>query len=280
MIRPRRLLLPLLAAALAVAGSPSGAAQGGFSGGKKTRNGKGGHDRPVDASDREAVESLTGAIPLGATATGMIHQGFYNTLTFEAVRGTVVTLELGTRHRTATLLAELLGPDRQLKATFEADEEQPRRIGIADFTLDVTGKYTIRFGFTKEENGAFELRTDARFPELESHTVRIRPGGEASLPIEGMLGRRLARCEFLLPDGVDVSVRLVHERGFEEDLSEHTRRMTFGRRVKVTDFPIDSNTPLELRIRDVGEDDEGDGAQFEVEIEYENPPLSRKRIKI
>src|SRR5690606_12266062 len=100
--------------------------------------------------------------------------------------------------------------------------------------------------------------------------------GEAALPIHGMLGRRLARCEFLLPEGTDVEVTLVHPRGEVEDLAKHTRRTTFQRRVKITDLPLDSNTPLELRFEDVG----GEGATFDVELEFANPKLSRKRIRI
>ncbi len=233
---------------------------------------------PTGGDEEEEVDRRKGdgSIPLGATAKGMIVQGFYNTIRFEAVAGTTLRLELRTFHRKGEPLAELRGPDRGVLAEFRPAEDDPRRLLLDEFTLTETGEHSVRFGFLKEENGRYELLTDATFPSGGTHRVRVPAGGEATLPIEGMLGRELARCEFLLPEGADVAVTLVRPYGGEDDLSKHTRRTTFGRRVKITDLPIDSNARLEFRFADAT----GDGAEFDVEIEYDNPPLSRKRIRI
>jgi len=259
-------LLPLLLAIPAVpAEAQSGKAR------KKDR------DQTENTRDREGERDQgVGKIPLGATAYGVIVQGFYNTISFEAVRGTKVSFHLRTKHKLARPLAELLDTHRASIATFKPVENEPKHLSLTEFEVPETGEFTVRFGFLNEENGNYELTSAGAYPTGFTQTVKLAGGGEASVPIDGMLGRKIARLEFLLPDGVDVDFSLRDSYDFETDLSKHTRRTTFGRRVILKGVPIDSATPLNLRLTNVGDA----AATFDVEVEYDNPRISRRRIKI
>ena len=260
--------LPLLLAALALAAPAAGG---------QTKKERAELERAGDPEDREGdPDQGVGTIPLGATAVGVIVQGFYNTISFEAVRGTVVTVHLRTRHRTATPLGELLDPRRQALLGLEPVDGDPKHLALVDYELPETGEFTVRFGFRDEENGDYVLTTTATYPTGFTRSVTVPAGGEATLPIDGMLGRKLKRVDFLLPEGAEVGFRLLDDYDDEIDVARQTRRMTFGRRVVVKNVPIDSLAPLRLTLSNSGDDD----ATFDVVVEYENPKLSRRKIKI
>ncbi len=226
-------------------------------------------------------EQGVGTIPLGATARGMIVQGFYNMISFEAVAGTKVSLKLKTRHKVAEPLADLYGPNREHLHEFEAPaveegEAPPKNeLVLQEFVVPETGSYAVHFGFQREENGAYELTTTAEFPAGFEKKIHLDKG-KAAISLDGMLGRRLARLEFLTPDGKQIDVTLVDPRGNEIDLSRKLTRTTFGRRVTIRDVVIESTGEYRVLL----EETSGAELDLDVEVEYKNPPLSAKSLKI
>ncbi|MFH0946728.1 MAG: hypothetical protein V2A76_16155, partial [Planctomycetota bacterium] len=122
----------------------------------QTRQGKRFRE-PDDPGDAESInrEHGVGRVPLGATAKGYIVLGFYNMISFEAVEGSRVQLELRTRHKQARLVAELFSPGRREKIPFTKDEKNTQRLVLQDHLLKSTGLYTVRFGFSGEHNGDY-----------------------------------------------------------------------------------------------------------------------------
>ncbi len=266
-MRPRAASTILLALGLALLIAPSSVAQ--------AKNKKWAPKDPGDAPD-VTREHGVGSIPLGASARGDIVLGFYNMISFEAVKGTRVTLRLSTRHKEAELLADLIDPLRSSHVAFVAAPDNARDLLLADHRLEMTGVYSIRFAFKTDHNGPYLLETSAVFPERAEETLALAPHGEARFRFDGMADRRIGLLKVEPEEGMRVDLRLLDPSGCELDFRDKTRLENFGRRTEVAGVVIESNGEFVLVVRDKA----GVAGAVHVSVEFENPPLSRRVIKI
>ncbi|MBI4881068.1 MAG: hypothetical protein HY812_15635 [Planctomycetes bacterium] len=233
---------------------------------------------PPDPGDAPDVtrEHGVGTIRLGGSARGDIVLGFYNMITFEAVKGTRVTLRLSTRHKEAELLADLIDPRRASHVAFVPAPENARDLVLADHLLEMTGVYSIRFGFKTDHNGSYLLETSAVFPASAEETLELAAHGEVRFAIDGMADRRIGLLKVEPDEGMRIDLRLLDPSGCAVDVRAKTRFENFGRRTEVADVVIESNGEFELIVRETA----GVKGMVRVAVEFKNPPLSRRVSKI
>lgn len=240
--------------------------------------GKRDRDKPEIGDVRNPNQEFgVGRLKLGASARGRVVQGFYNMISFEAVAGTRIDLELKTRHKSAQLIADLLPPGRHGGIELVGLEEDPRTLVLKGHELTESGMHTVRFGYKTEHNGDYTLKTSGQYPVHFETTLDLVKKDRDSLILPGMEGRKIKLMLIELPADLAADMEILDPYGTPLKLKGKVRTIDWGeRRIEVTDLPIESNEGHEVRLLRTA----GTPARLRVQVEFDNPPLSKRTRKI
>ncbi len=179
-------------------------------------------------------------ILLGERVRGHVGGGASDTILFEAVAGSKLSIAIAPEDRRLTLAATVRDSSGAAVVGLAPTRKDPARLELVEFELAKTDTFRLDVGFTANQSGTYEVETKVDAPTRLEEDWTLADGRPRELRVGGMDGRRLDELKLRVTgeDPLRLAVRIVDPDGLELPVGDFAWTATDEGTVIVTNLPL------------------------------------------